>query len=43
MNATGKRRRKATGLNRARLHRMNHTVKTPDKRRRAGWLRAKQK
>jgi hypothetical protein len=40
MNATGKRRRKATGVNHAALHRQNHTVKTPAKRRRMHWTKS---
>lgn len=37
MIATGKRARKATGLNRHRVHFVNHTTKSDAKRHRSGW------
>lgn len=40
MNATGKRNRKATGLNRYGLHRQNHATKNAAKRRRMHWVRS---
>lgn len=40
MIATGKRRRKATGLNRFQLHFTQHAVKSAAKRRRMGWGKA---
>lgn len=43
MNATGKRARKRSGLNHAQLHRANHTVKSPDKVQRAGWVGERRK
>jgi len=41
MNATGKHRRKSTGLNRYAIHKANHAIKSPAKIRRMGWLREK--
>lgn len=41
MNATGKRMRKAKGLNRHELHKANHTVKSPMKIIRSNWTREK--
>ena len=41
MIATGKLRRKATGLTRAQLHRANHSIKSPAKIRRMKWHRTK--
>lgn len=38
MNATGKRARKNSGLNRYGLHRANHATKSAAKIRRAGWV-----
>jgi hypothetical protein len=39
MNATGKRARRATGLDRYGVHRMQHAVKSDAKRRRMNWTR----
>lgn len=38
MNATGKRARKTSGLNRYGVHKARHTVKSPAKVKRAGWV-----
>lgn len=43
MNATGKRNRKATGLNRFGLHRANHSTKSAAKLRRMGWISTRKK
>jgi hypothetical protein len=39
--ATGKKARRANGLNRHQLHRANHAHKSPAKVSRAGWLRTR--
>lgn len=41
MNHTGKKRRKASGLTRAALHKSSHAIKSPAKIRRMGWSRKK--
>jgi hypothetical protein len=43
MNATGKRTRRMTGLNRSQAHRLNHTPKSQAKRRRSGWVGGKKR
>lgn len=40
MNATGKKLRKETGLNRHELHFASHARKTPEKRKAMGWGKA---
>lgn len=40
MNATGKKARKASGLDKAELHRAIHAKKSPEKRRKMGWTKS---
>lgn len=41
MISNGKKRRKASGLTRAALHKSSHSIKSPAKIRRMGWTRDK--